>query len=790
MRKLTKFWTGFKGRIATVLVGSNRLNLLMLIVCMVCLPAALSPSCIGVDRSFHGYTFINLNLLDNSQKMALAPLFYRFDKLYEEYFKAVNKSNQNDNIAEWTERYCNLVPEEDIAYIVYKASIEDLELLRRATMSKSLQVPGRLQDNGLAYYLWKNKCLETIEYLMFAKSCEPYVSQNDKWEALPRNKEQMLRLIQEGKNRFRRTKSHYIKLRYAYQIIRLAHYSGDFNLTLALYDELTALVDKKSSRWNESIIPWWIMGHRAGALRSLGNHVEASYYYALVFMHCPGRRSSAYLSFLIKNDKEWEDCLRLCQSDEERATLYAIRAANAEGRALDDMKKIYELDPRHDNLEILLVQELRKMERNLLGLEFNDRKAQNKQYFNLPRPYAGSYIVDLLVFVRECRKERQTSRPVLWHLAEGYLEFLSGDFYSAERTFKAVAASADSKLLSEQLDVMSLALSIAKMEKADEQAEEFALKTITDNQLYTLYPSFTDYLRDRMSSLYLAANQKGKAFLCTYTVADFRANPKPEMIDDLLAISMKKEKTSFERLLLQKLTTDDILDIKATLYFSNGEVEAANEIFKQVSATAWDDYGQFEPFKETFKDCIRCFVHRDTSVILSLNKGELLQQLINLEYKAKSDLENAASHYYRLGLAWYNMSYFGYDWKARDYFRSGSTWPIVHASRNQEYLHPKFTLRNRENTDLSKAYGYFEKALELAQDPELAAKAAFQAARCEQKMFFMSGDFQPNLRSNRIPQIPSAYSGYFQKLKSQYQKTNFYQQIIRECKYFAAYARR
>lgn len=239
--------------------------------------------------------------------------------------------------------------------------MEDLELLRRATQCKSLQVPSRLQDNEFADYLWRNKCTETIDYLMYAKSCEPHVIANNQWQSGVRDKAAMQELINEGQRQFKRAKSHYIRLRYAYQIIRLAHYSGATQLTLDLYEELIPQVDRKLSRWGERIIPWWILGHKAGALRKLGNNVQASYYFALIYKNCPGRRASAYQSFYIRTDQEWKDCERLCQSDGERATHYAIRAANAESKALEDMEKIYSIDPHNENLEILLIREVRKM---------------------------------------------------------------------------------------------------------------------------------------------------------------------------------------------------------------------------------------------------------------------------------------------------------------------------------------------------------------------------------------------------------------------------------------------
>ncbi|MBI5916792.1 MAG: hypothetical protein HY842_15560, partial [Bacteroidetes bacterium] len=593
---------------------------------------------------------------------------------------------------------------------------------------------------------------------------------------------------------FKKTKSAYIRLRYAYQVIRLAHYAGQYEQVLALCDDLLPKVDKLGSKWAQSIIPWWIEGHRAGALRKLGQNVEASYLYAQIFEHCPGRRASAYQSFFIETDEEWEACLRLCQSDGERATLYAIRAAGAESKAVEEMEKIYEIDPGNQLLEGLLVQEMRKMERNLLGLEFNDRKVQNKRYFNLPRPYAGKYVIDLQRFARKCRQEGKVARPALWRMAEGYLEFLAGDYYAAEKTFREAARETDDKVLKNQLAVFQTALKIAAFEKPDAAVEEFAYDLIKDDKLYRQYKSLPDFLQDKMAWLYRQYQQEGKAFLSQHPLSDLKPNPQLDLLDNLIATTLKPDQTSFERRLMENNPVAVLLDLKATLLMSRGEMEAAFETYKRMPTESWNDFGQYNPFRETFKDCVNCYQRTDTTGLSDyFNKGELLEELLDLEYKSKGDLEGAARHYYRLGLACYNMSYFSYAWKTMDYFRSGSTWSKLHRAKSQEgdsrvFDHWKYPMGNRENTGLSRALYNFEKARQLATSPELAARAAFQAARCEQKIYFQTEQYKPEPCCNRIPRLPEEYLTNFNRLQAQYRETEFYKQIIKECKYFAAYA--
>ena len=346
-------------------------------------------------------------------------------------------------------------------------------------------------------------------------------------------------------------------------------------------------------------------------------------------------------------------------------------------------------------------------------------------------------------------------------------------------------------LLKEQLTVFGLALKIAGLEKPDAATEEFVADIIKKNELYKKYGSFPDYLKDRMAALYEKNGQPGKAFLCQHPLDALQPNPRMALLDDILAMTLKEDKTAFERMMTQKATANDILDIKATLLMSQGQLEAAFETFRRIPAASWDDYGQFDPFRETFRDYISCYQRPDTSVITAMNKGELLQELFDLEYKAKSGLESTPRYYYKLGLAFYNMSYFGYEWLAMDYLRSGSTWTHLNEGKDGVYFHVPYTDGNRENTNLSTALYKFEKARLLAPPGSvLASKAAVQAARRAPMMYCRCGEYQPEPCCNRIPRLPETYLTNFRRQKEQYYDTEFYRQIIGECKYFEAYARR
>jgi len=71
----------------------------------------------------------------------------------------------------------------------------------------------------------------------------------------------------------------------------------------------------------------------------------------------------------------------------------------------------------------------------------------------------------------------------------------------------------------------------------------------------------------------------------------------------------------------------------------------------------------------------------------------------------------------------------------------------------------------------------------------MAARAAFMAARCEQKIWFCSPDCAYKPGSNLIPVLPDAALRYYRVLDA-YKDTEFYQKAVSECKWLEAYLSR
>ncbi len=732
-------------------------------------------SCISVDRSFRGYSFLDGNAIN--YRIPSAPVFLSLEPVRKAYGNRY-QAQVNENVQEWRDRICKRATTQDIYDLVYTSPLAEIEYLYTAAAGSGRSLDSYRGANSFARYLVRNKCTETIEYLAYAKRCEPHVvAPEDPWVKTIRDTMAMKILINQARSRFLDIKSDYIRLRYAYQMIRLAHYAKNHSLVLELYDYLMPKIDH-----DPSIVEFWIKGHVAGAMMALGRNVEASYLYAQVFDRSRGKAEAAYRSFRIRTDEEWEQALLLCQSDRERAALYVLRASAQESRAVEEMEKIYALDPGNPNLEVLLMREIQKLEKDFLGLSFNDNRSHNKRFHNLPRPEAGRYLQRLLQFTISVANEKLVPRPDLWRICEGYLELLSGDYYEAERTFRNLGNSVKNDTLRAQLNVFRLALRIASWDSPSPEIEQEVYDIRRRNRYYEAFEDFTDYLNDKMTQLYRQSNQPGKAFLVQRPLRDLKPNPQLAVIEDLMALCAKPNRTRVERLMVEKNDSTtilyDLVNIKATMLMADGRLEAALEAWKLMPPEQVDTFGRFNPFPQRFRECVHCPMPDAGS---SFNKRQLVERLLEMEYRANAGVPGADTLYYELGLAWYNMSWFGHAWRVTDFYRSGTSMALQKRLRTKDFVfsHFYFPFGNRENMDCSKALYYFEKARALTTNPEYAAMAAFMAAKCERNLQDVAG-------------VPAAERSrqYFELLRTRYKGTEFYGRMVRECKYFAAYTTR
>jgi hypothetical protein len=675
-----------------------------------------------------------------------SPYFTSFKDIYLKFGKQTILQ-PNENINEWYERFCEVAPLSDIEWLIYQSDLSDIQELKNAVIQNTGLIT-YLRTNKFARHLVKNKCLETIEYLLFAKKCEPFVTADkDVWQTKKPDIQNMEALIQEGTKEFLTIESHYIRLRMAYQIIRLAHYSGQYSKVKYLYNYFIPKINHAPST-----IQYWIEGHYAGALKALGERAKAAYFYARVFHHCPAKRESAFLSFEVRTDNDWLSALSFCENDQERTALYALRASFRNSRAVDEMIDIYSLHPKSNYLESILIQEIEKQEK---------------------KPVV-EYIKKLDTFVKQVIDEKKVAHPEIWLLALGYLKYLNNDYFEAKLAFNAVTEYTQSKALLEQIAIFNVAIEIKEWEKINKEVAKRIWEFQSENEVFNRYPILQLLLSKQVFQGLKNHGNPGLAVLYKFGLNAVKVNPSEEVIRDIKELAKKENINPFEKSLMvlsKKQFNTEIQVLYATWLMNLNEWEAAEKAWQEIPLADIELFGKSNPFVERLNECVHCPVKSNER---QLTKPQIVAEMLKLQYDIKANRTESPQYYYKMGLGLYNMSYFGYAWNVIDYFRSGSSLKAERLEKASDRMkHPLFPNGNRENVDLSKALGYFEKAITLSTDKELSARASFMAARCEQKMSHVTKT--ANKRK------------YFALLKTKYKDTQYYDRVIESCKYFKYY---
>ncbi len=644
-----------------------------------------------------------------------------------------------------------------------------------------------MTGNQFAEVLVYNHCSEAVEYLIFTRRCEPHVQPvKDPWKPGSRDREGMQKLISEGLEGFEKTRSHFFRMRYAYQIVRLAHYMGDWQQAIDLYNRLLPQVQRK----RPSIVYWWVLGHQAGALFRLKKYPEAAYRFALIFQNCASKRAQAYRSFWLPDDASFQKTLSFCQNDRERSIVYALRCGSSHA-TVADLEKLWELDPRSTMLEMMLVSDVQQLEKIYLTTPVSEKKFGRPET-SLLRKSSGEHLLALKKLVERVAKSGNAAHPRLWRAMDGYLEILAGDFYAAEPALEAaeqgLGTTDEDKAMRQQLDIWQLLLKLCQIDPAAAGAEDqvFAVKGFA---AFKKQPDFEPFLRDWMANRYAETRQPGKSALEGFGWRGLRMNPTLPEIDDLIRAAQSQNLSRMEDVLLRdsmgNALTGVFWDMRATYLLSQNQPEAAAAAMRNIPEVERNKELRFSPFKERINDCVNC-----PSAEAVIDRRDLVEELIKLDFEAKAALDGGAADFYKLGLAWYNMTYFGPAWRAMDNFRSGASWDFLSRQKEGVFPMPGTPHGNRENLSCLTALGYFRQAINLSKDPELTARAAFMAAKCQLNEWYCSPSCKYRPGSRLVPDVPPEYREYFQFLKKNCSKTAFCRDAVSECKWFRAYAAR
>lgn len=755
-------------------------------------------ACGPYDPSYH---FFNLFVPEWVLSEEYSPAFYTSNPFWSNIWGEQDYSD--DNLAEWQ--------------AFFKNEVNNEALLRVLKGSYSETYGDMSRDGLINYHLFRESKLPAGQveaskrYLLLALDIEQLADvQRNWWDYNPDtlNTEQSNSLIGRIETALQQEKFPFLKERYAFQLVKSLRYANQLQKALEAYQTYFGKSQSKS------IIRYWALDHIAGIELQQGKDGQAYYHFLTVFKECRSRRSSAYYSFNITSEADWQATYALCQTPDDKALMHFLRGARDEALGLHDMEQVFGLLGNHEWLRALMAREINKLES--ANFEYYSERPIEQLLKNLDEngtlllnQEQADYAGQLLRFTNTLYYNYRDDP--FWALAKAYLEFLNGQFNTANLTLHQAGqmTGAFDKAKRE----IALAILILKKEDFSPEEEDHIAREIIEVFEDEDVQFFTERNNEEFILDLLAhrARQRGEdllaAFFARESIWMMQDNPSHPAVDALIDFIRRPQHSQLELLALKhymggsqkwlafnmnlanelKAFENQALDIKGTLLMRDpAKLADALAIFESLPPD-FDFTIDVNPFNMSINDCIH---PEDCNLKTSATytRNALVRKLI--EMKGIAEQTNSSTDYYLLGNAYYNMTYFGPAWKAMNYFRSGSQYAGFY--------------------DCAQALAFYEKAVRYAPDRESAARACFMAAKAEQNLFFKSmsekernpddywwgkyeiagwGDeqeytqYQQDIRN-------SGYRKYFEKLRQEYKDTKYYQRAVKECKYFEYYTTR
>lgn len=735
----------------------------------------------------------------------------------------LQKAGIDENMEEW-KTYLTGVKEADIRNMLYDPYIDYsfVELFEnRSTEAKFLEDYTNLVNI-------KKANPAAFEYMLFAKKCEYFLKpvqtvEGYGWEETPKddketaakelNRQIKLKdLLTSAKGRYDKAKDAFLKMRYGYQIVTLNRY------ILKTKENCSALFDKYVAPLKQqSVLRYWAMLHKASDLKG----AEADYYYSQVFDNCAAKRRRA---FQLYNFSKIDSIALFAKNDKERAAIWAVAALN-DGKCLNNMKKVYEYQPQSKHLNLLLVNEISKLEDWLLSEPFT--KFERETYnFEQDSTYDLAtlkkddklYLKEVHDWVQKTIAENKIENPALWNLANAHLYYIDKQWNKAQEQLAIAEKSKGindeirkqisiTRLLSFALDngkitpqieqkivkdltaIQRLALpETRKWQQADylynNEGEKYDERSDIDNIVVALANRFEQQGDIAKAGLLLSRSnhlmRSAKKALNVYGVYDdyffyydeFATSNDLKKVLDLIE---KDNKTAFENFITAKANVEyyRLLDLYGTILFREGEEAKALDAWKPLPESYWKN-GGFEYVRYLNEDPFE----RDFSNPHNVEKGFFSKPYIVskiLEYKqlAEKDATQRARYYYLIGNAYYNVSTHGTAWMCARYgwsdYEMFSSVKELRRNDDDNYLR------------LQNAINYYKMAAEASSDKKFAAfcyRIAEHADKLRDKI-----DYEASLKPDQLwsdTNVKPEYTSPFRtKIKTDF--SEFIDNLVNDC---------
>ncbi|RXJ83862.1 hypothetical protein CRU93_13325, partial [Arcobacter sp. CECT 8985] len=322
---------------------------------------------------------------------------------------------------------------------------------------------GNYTKKQIEDFIYKNKNLAMIknkqisDYINFINYQKPYVSSWKSYyakfgyEGKKIDLSKVPNMVNEALLKVDKVNSKYLKLRYFFIALRLAHYNNLDN-TLQIYEKYKYLLKNSNS-----IVKDWIQGLYAGILIKNNDIVKGVYEFTKLFDENRVNWHLAYYNFkYIKTDKQWKKLLSMAKNKEEIIKFYTIRALNIKANVLEEIKNIANENINSKYFDLLLFRVL----------------LNSQEFFDIPMP---SYYETTKRFKNykpyiKYLKSVKRKNMYMVDLSLAYFNFYENDYTQSKRYLKKAYSEVSGDDIHE-LNALKYIIYLNSLTKIDEKVE-------------------------------------------------------------------------------------------------------------------------------------------------------------------------------------------------------------------------------------------------------------------------------------------------------------------------------
>lgn len=718
------------------------------------------------DGDWYYYNLFNQEIMSDER---YRPFLLICDKNYY-----TDDKLRNGNIEEWRQ-YLGL-SYNDTEYLVFKASRSDIQNLAKGN---------KAVDSNLSFasneFVKKHK--QALLYLAYSKYLEPYmrITPDEEtsyyWDL--HEYEHNAGDLEYDKVKTVLVKSwnaesdNELKLRYGYQLVRLAHYSRRYQESVQLFDQYVEPLNMRTE------IYYYALCQKAGALRGMGDFMMANRDFIHVFANSYDLKTQAYSSLTMGWNKiDFDDFVAGASDNNERNDIFFMMGYSNFNNPINEIKKIVLTNPDAIQAKVLMVRAVNSLERRMLlsKLPYNDYESPSQYPYLSKNDADSSSFFNQVLRVSDTQRNNATDKN-FWNLVSSYLHFLNKDFELASNYLGNVKPTDDN--YTNMVNNLATYIDICRQPKIDANTEHYLFNTyaVMIQGDKSNYPSDADpsFIRKVLSNRYAIQGEKAKAFLMLHDMQSIEFHPDESLLDDIQSFINKKE-TQLEEYIIKKSTVNisDINNylayVKGILRLTDGDFNTAINFFEKqtrlkvshrifghnivVYYNGEEDNVMRDDYISEFS-----FIHDN------MTERDVVDALMQLDKIGKKENgDESAKANYLIANFFYNTSRTGFY---RHYLRFGNNNSYSH----EKYGPGKTTYKNT----LDLANTYLEKAKKSVLDNELKAHIVFAYAKNLQQMMENHTYYEKVIPNEQFDEF------------NQYNGTQYHQTVLSNCLYYKEY---